>query len=80
MTIYPDRLHVYLIAKRTFYGAKTPIGHRCSNVVELLGERRQATGDQLTHIDANLAKQLSELETLCAAAAIEPEQRETKGE
>lgn len=69
MTIYPDRLHAYLIAKRVFYGPDTPIGHRCSNVVELLDNRRGAAGDQLTHIDANISKQLSELETLCAETA-----------
>lgn len=72
MPVYPDRLHAYLIAKRTFYGAKTPIGHRCSNVVELLDERRQATGDQLRHIDANLARFLAQLEALCAEEAIRP--------
>lgn len=71
MTVYPDRLHAYLIAKREFYGAKTPIGHRCSTVVELLMNRRGASGDQLTHIDANLAKLINEIETLCAAAMIE---------
>lgn len=51
MTVYPDRLHAYLIAKRNFYGAKTPIGHRCSSVVELLENRHGAAGDQLTHIE-----------------------------
>lgn len=67
MTVYPDRLHAYLIAKREFYGAKTPIGHRCSSVVELLGNRRGAEGDQIKHIDANLARLIGEIETLCAA-------------
>lgn len=71
MTAYPDRLHAYLIAKAQFYGADTPIGHRCYNVVELLGNRRAAAGDQLANIDANLALQIGEIEALCAAAMIE---------
>jgi hypothetical protein len=65
-----ERTRAYLIAKREFYGAKTPIGHRCSSVVELLENRREATGDQLKHIDANLAKLIGEIEVLCAAAMI----------
>lgn len=69
MTVYPDRLHAHLIAKRGFYGAKTPIGHRCSSVVDLLDNRRGAAGDQLTHIDKNLARLLGEIETPCAAEA-----------
>lgn len=71
MTVYPDRLHVYLIAKAQFYGANTPIGHRCYNVVELLKNRRTAEGDQFANIDAGLALQLGEIEALCAAAMIE---------
>lgn len=66
MTINPDRLHVYLIAKREFYGAETPIGYRCSIVIELLDNRPDATGDQLKHIDENLVRMVRELEMLCA--------------
>lgn len=66
MTLNPDRLHVYLIAKREFYEADSPIGNRCSSVVELLENRRGATGDQLANIDKNLARLVRELEKLCA--------------
>lgn len=62
----PSRLYAYLIAKREFYGADTPVGHRCSNIVELLGNRRGAVGTQLTEIDKELAKQVAELERLSA--------------
>lgn len=66
----PARLLSYLIAKRDFYGADTPIGHRCSSILELLDNRRKgAARAQLMHIDANLAKLLSEIEKLCADAA-----------
>lgn len=68
-----DRLHAYLIAKAQFYGPDTPIGHRCFNAVELLKNRRGAGGDQLTHIDANLARTLGEIETLCAELANRPQ-------
>lgn len=64
-----ERLRSYLIAKREFYGADTPIGHRCSNVIELWQNRRGAEGEQLRQIDKNLALQMTELETLCAEAA-----------
>lgn len=64
-----ERMRAYLIAKRNFYGADTPIGHRCSSVVELLETRRGAAGDQLTNIDKNLTRLLGEIETLCAEVA-----------
>jgi len=66
MTVNPDRLHAYLIAKCQFYGPESPIGHGCSNVIELLDNRRSATGAQLAQIDANLSWQVSRLEKLCA--------------
>lgn len=64
-----ERLRAYLIAKREFYGADTPIGHRCSNVIELWHNRRNATGEQLVQIDKNLARNMAELEALCAEEA-----------
>lgn len=67
MTLNPNRLHAYLIAKRDFYGADSPIGHGCSNIVELFDNRRKAaTLGQLAQIDANIAWQLNRLEKLCA--------------
>jgi hypothetical protein len=63
-----ERLRAYLIAKRNFYGADTPIGHHCSNVIELWENRRGAEGEQLIQIDKNLAKQMAALEALCADA------------
>lgn len=60
MTVYPDRLHAYLIAKREFYGADTEIGHRCSNVVELLGSRpgcdRRSTDQHRRQPDADTGR------------------------
>lgn len=45
-----------LIALRVKYGADTPIGHRCSNLIEMLENYRTAEGDQ----KANLAKSIEQ--------------------
>lgn len=74
LEIDPSRLYAYLIAKREFYGADTPVGHRCSNIVELLGSRRGAVGRQLSEIDTELAKQVSELEKLSSEPAVDAEE------
>lgn len=63
------KLRAYLIAKREFYGALTPIGHRCSNIVELLDNNVGATGDQKVNIDKSLAKQIEDIERLSNSAA-----------
>jgi hypothetical protein len=42
---------------------------RCSNLIEQLENRRNATGEQLAHIDKNLARNMAELEALCAEEA-----------
>lgn len=44
-----------LTAGRSKRGAFAPSGHRCSNVMELLGNRPGAIGDQLFNIDKSLA-------------------------
>lgn len=51
-----------LIAKRVAAGANTPIGHRCSNLVELLDNYATAEGeDQREHISKNIRRQMAEL-------------------
>lgn len=55
-----------LIAMRQFFGADTPEGHRCSNIVELLENREGATVGHLAEIDKNIAEQISDLEKLKA--------------
>ena len=47
-----------LIAMRTKYGADTPIGHRCSNIVEGLKNKAPP---------ASIAKQMRELQSFLAA-------------
>lgn len=52
-----------LIAKRTAAGADTEIGHRCSNLVELLDNYGKAENEtQRSHIEASIRKQMAELE------------------
>lgn len=53
-----------LIASRNAAGADTPIGHRYSNLIELLENVRGAVGDQRTHLIASIQKQMSELAKL----------------
>lgn len=50
-----------LIAKRVSAGAETPIGHRCSNLVELLDNYGKSDGKQREHIEANIRKQMADL-------------------
>lgn len=53
-----DHTRRLLIATRVKHGAETPIGHRCSNIVELLDTKAPLT---------MIAKQMAELERLLAA-------------
>jgi hypothetical protein len=51
-----------LIAKRVAAGAETPIGHRCSNLVELLDNYAKVEGeDQRSHLERNIRRQMTEL-------------------
>jgi hypothetical protein len=54
-----------LIAMRVRHGADTPIGHRCSNIVEQLKNIQTASGDQRVGLEAAIKKQLAELAALC---------------
>ena len=54
-----------LIAKRVAAGADTPIGHRCSNLIELLENYGKAESEeQRTHIEANIRKQMADISGL----------------
>ncbi len=50
-----------LIAKRTAAGADTPIGHRCSNLIEQLDAYRTAEGDQRANLAKSIKLSLTEL-------------------
>jgi hypothetical protein len=64
------RFHAHLIAKRNLFGALTPPGHRCSNLVELLKNRHGATGEQLKNIEASMARQAADLARLSKDAPL----------
>lgn len=50
-----------LIAKRNEVGANTPLGHRCSNLIEQLENLREAAGDQRTHLIKSIQKSMADL-------------------
>lgn len=52
-----------LDALRANYGADTPIGHRCSNLIEQLKNYERGTGDRWA-IQQNMAKSLADLARL----------------
>lgn len=58
-----------LIAKREAAGAKTEIGHRCSNLIEQLQNLRDATGDQRAHLIAAIERSMTELAEIEARKA-----------
>jgi hypothetical protein len=69
MTEDPALLRSYLKAKRDFYGADTPIGHRCSNLMKQIESLdfmtdREARAD----LKKRMALQMRELEALLCLA------------
>lgn len=55
-----------LIAMRLKFGAKTPAGMRCSNLVEQLENLRTATGEQKAALEAFIKEQMADLAKLTA--------------
>ena len=51
----------HLIALRTKFGADTPKGHRCSNLIEQIKNLEGATGEQRTNLQAAIRKSIAEL-------------------
>lgn len=55
-----------LIALREKHKADTPIGHRCSNLVEQLQHYEKAEGEQRAHLAKSISSQMKELTDLAA--------------
>lgn len=53
-----------LIAKRVAAGAGTPIGHRISNLIEMMDNYRTAEGEQKTALAKNIQRTMAELAKL----------------
>lgn len=53
-----------LIAKRTAAGADTPLGHRCSNLIEQLDAYRTAEGEQKANLAKSIERTMIELKML----------------
>lgn len=55
-----------LIALREAHGADTPIGHRCSNIVELIQNANAITGDDHDRCVRFIGRQMDDLQRLLA--------------
>ena len=53
-----------LLQLRDIHGADTPIGHRCSNVMEQLEHFAEAEGEQKMRLGELIERQISEIEKL----------------
>lgn len=51
----------HLIALRVRFGADTPKGHRCSNLIEQIKAMETATGEQRTHLQKAISRGITEL-------------------
>lgn len=62
----PKTIRKSLDALRAKHGADTPIGHRCSNLIEQLKNYERGTGDRWA-IQQSMAKSVADLAKLSAA-------------
>lgn len=53
----------HLIALRVRFGADTPKGHRCSNLIEMINNMETATGEQLANLRKSVKRTIAELNT-----------------
>ena len=53
----------HLIALRVKYGADSPKGHRCSNLIEQIQNLETATGEQRANLQAAIRRSIAELNT-----------------
>jgi hypothetical protein len=51
----------HLIALRVKYGADSPKGHRCSNLIEQIKAMEGAEGEQRTNLQKSIRKSIEEL-------------------
>lgn len=59
----PAKTITKLLQMRSTIGADTPAGHRISNIDEIRQNRAKVTGlEQSKYLEANLARQLADLE------------------
>ncbi|MDB5607756.1 MAG: hypothetical protein JWP25_4656 [Bradyrhizobium sp.] len=64
----PHAVRASLDALRAKHGADTPIGHRCSNLIEQLKNLRGARVYVRGILEENIAKSVADLERLAADA------------
>lgn len=57
-----------LLAMRKQHGAETPVGHRCSNLLEQLENRAKATdADQIRRLEKSIGQSVAELAALSSS-------------
>jgi hypothetical protein len=62
----PKTIRKSLDALRAKHGADTPIGHRCSNLIEQLKNLKGATGDHRKDLEKGISGSVAELAALNA--------------
>jgi len=67
-SIRAETVPMRLIALRAKHGSRSAIGHRCSNLIEMLDSMKTATGDQRAGLAKNIAEQIADLERLAQNA------------
>lgn len=65
----PKTIRKHLDAMRAKYGAESPVGHRCSNLIEQLKNHQGATGEQREFLEKKIAKSVADLARLTKAGA-----------
>lgn len=61
-------IRTFLTTTRAEVGALTPLGHRCSNILEMLENRAKSTDrDQIAKLNADIEIQMRELTDLASS-------------
>ena len=62
----PPKIRKQLNALRQKHGADSPVGHRCSNLVQQLESHATATGERRKDLEKHIAKSVDDLAKLTA--------------
>lgn len=71
----PKTIRKSLDALRAKHGADTPIGYRCSKLIEQLKRYPGSTGEQRANLEKFIAQSVAELSKLSSGAAPNAEER-----
>lgn len=71
----PKTIRKSLDALRAKHGADTPVGHRCSNLIEMLKNLDGATGQRRKDLEKNIADSVADLARLSSGEPKNAEER-----